>query len=112
MLEPQPNLGIKLNMGMLVGAIAIVLLMMAILSRKTDLHFSSFAFVSALLMLFGMAANFAVPKIQGFLHRRGYQPNSLYTDCSSAIGYTDSGASLDSSIGCNFGDSGGCDGGS
>ncbi len=58
MPEPQPNLGIKLNMGILAGAIAIVLLVMAILSRKTDLHFSSFAVVSALLMLFGGAANF------------------------------------------------------
>ena len=111
MLEPQPPVKIKLNMGMLAGAIAIILLMMAILSRETDPHFSSFAFVSALLMLFGMAANFAVPKIQDFLHRRGYQTNTSYTEATSAIEYTDSGASIDGGVSCIFGDGGGCDGG-
>ena len=111
MLEPQPPVKIKLNMGMLAGAIAIILLMMAILSRETDPHFSSFAFVSALLMLFGAAANFAVPKIQDFLHRRGYQTNTSYTEATSAIEYTDSGASIDGGVSCIFGDGGGCDGG-
>ena len=111
MLEPQPNVRVKLNVGILSGAIAIILLVMAILSRETDPHFSSFAFVSALLMLFGAAANFAVPKIQDFLHRRGYQTNTSYTEATSAIEYTDSGASIDGGVSCIFGDGGGCDGG-
>ena len=110
MLEPQPNVRVKLNGGMLIGAIAIVLLVIAILFRKTDPHSSSFAFVSALLMLFGMAANFAVLKIQSSMHDRGYQPNSLYTDCSSMIG-SDIGANINGGVSCSFGDGGGCDGG-
>jgi hypothetical protein len=111
MLFNQQSSRIKLNVGMLTGGIAIVLFGIAILSRKTDPQSSSFAFVSALLILFGMIANFAVPKIRSFLHHRGYQPNSLYTDCSSAIGYTDGGTGMDGGISCNFGDGGGCDGG-
>lgn len=111
MLEPQPNLRIKLNMGMLVGAIAIILLVIAILSRKTDPQSSSFAVVSALLMLFGMAANFAVPKIQSFLHHRGYRSTMPYQYSSTFSSGNDNGASMDGGISCHFGDGGSCDGG-
>jgi len=111
MLEPQPNLRIKLNVGMLAGAIAIVLLVIAILSRKTDPHFSSFAFVSALLTLFGITANFAVPKIQSFLYRREYRSTMPYQHGSTFSSGNDNGASMDGGISCNFGDGGGCDGG-
>ncbi|PZV07164.1 MAG: hypothetical protein DCF22_22505 [Leptolyngbya sp.] len=111
MPEPQPNVRIKLNVGMIAGAIEIVLLLAAILSRKTDPHFSSFALVSALFMLFGITANFSVPKIQTFLYRRGYQPDTLYLDSPAVSGSGDTGGWLGDGISCDLGGGGGCDGG-